>query len=215
MPSRSLKMTEFGAWPLLQMGLMAGLLHSLDADHVAAVAGLSSQKQVNKRWQLSSLHWAFGHGAAVITVALAVFMLGVAIPHQLSEWAEHLVAYALMLIGVLAGLSLMKEYRGRQQQKSKNHLAGKAAAVGLLHGCAGSAPLLALLPITTISSPVWGMVYVGVFCFGVAAAMLLLGSLLSIPTASDQQNVKKWSLIVRAALASLSFIIGVYLAFIV
>ena len=192
---------------LLQMGVLAGMVHSLDADHVAAVAGLSSQQRTSSGPRFS-LHWAMGHGTAVLLVAVAVFLLGMAIPYRMSALAEAAVAYTLIAIGAAAWFQLYCEYRGRKRVPP---VVNRAAAVGLLHGCAGSAPLLALLPATAMQSPAWGLAYVMLFCLGVVLAMLLLGKLLALSVVSmrRRRNLLIW---VRPLLASFTLLLGLYLA---
>jgi sulfite exporter TauE/SafE len=207
---------ENSVWILLQMGLAAGMLHSLDADHVAAVAGLSSGRSSGTRricdrwyWSPFSLHWAAGHGAAVMLVALGVFLLGMAIPYQMSALAEQAVAYTLIAIGLAAWFQLYGEFRGRYKPEVPSK---KAAVVGLLHGCAGSAPLLALLPATAMTSPTWGLVYVFLFCLGVVFAMLLLGQVLAWSVGSMQRYQNRVLYVVRPLLASFTLLLGCYLA---
>jgi sulfite exporter TauE/SafE len=50
--------------------------------------------------------------------------------------------------------------------------------VGVLHGTAGSAPLLVLLPLSQMSSPWVGLAYLLLFGVGVFFAMLLFGGAL-------------------------------------
>lgn len=213
---------ENNVWLLLQMGLAAGMLHSLDADHVAAVAGLSCGESSNgsrvtesrgvfsrRLWSPFSLHWAAGHGVAVIVVALAVLLLGMAIPYRMSALAEQAVAYTLIAIGLVAWFQLYCEFRGRHQADVPSN---KAAAVGLLHGCAGSAPLLALLPATAMESPAWGLAYVLLFCLGVVFAMLLLGQLLAWSVNSMHRYKHILLYVLRPLLATFALLLGCYLA---
>lgn len=194
---------------ILQMGLLAGMLHSLDADHMAAVAGISSSTQSSKHWPRFSLQWAAGHGAALLLVAILVFVLGMAIPFRFSALAEHAVAYTLIAIGAAAWFQLLCEYSGRPRRQ---YLANKAAWVGLLHGCAGSAPLLALLPASQSASPVWGLAYVLIFCLGVLLAMLALAKVIAFSVRNFHSRPRVMLFWLRPLLASVSLLLGVYLA---
>lgn len=54
-----------------------------------------------------------------------------------------------------------------------------AVFVGVLHGVAGSAPLLALIPLASLGQSPWlGMAYLALFGLGVLLAMILFGGLL-------------------------------------
>lgn len=202
-------MTDAALLPLLQMGLMAGMLHSLDADHVAAVSAMSGEK-TSSRWPWFSLHWAMGHGAAVMLVAVAVLLLGMAIPYEMSAIAERAVAFTLIALGLMAWFQLWREYRGHE---SRPFAARKAAAVGLLHGSAGSAPLLALLPATAMGSPMWGLGYVMLFCLGVVLAMLLLGKALASSLSTMHRSMRYIAVLLRPLFASFSLGLGIYLGF--
>lgn len=56
----------------------------------------------------------------------------------------------------------------------------RALYVGLMHGLAGSAALI-LLTLTTIASPVTGLIYVGLFGIGSIGGMALLSAVISVP----------------------------------
>jgi ABC-type nickel/cobalt efflux system permease component RcnA len=54
-----------------------------------------------------------------------------------------------------------------------------AMFVGVLHGTAGSAPLLALIPLASMGGSLWlGIGYLLLFCFGVLMSMLFFGGLM-------------------------------------
>lgn len=201
-------MTELGLWPLIQFGLVAGFLHSLDADHLAAVGGMASRQSNPKSWPVFSLRWAMGHGAAIILISAIVLLLGAAIPHQFSALAEGAVAYMLIAIGLLSWWQLIAEHRGSPRKKES----GKAAAfIGLIHGSAGSAPLLALLPAAATESFGFGMTYILLFCISVVLAMLGLGQLMKFSLLGVGQHLQLTSLLSRGLFASLSIIVGIYL----
>lgn len=84
--------------------------------------------------------------------------------------------------------------------------------VGLVHGLAGSAAI-ALLVLAGISDPGTALIYLVIFCAGVAAGMAILTTVIGLPflvsrTRSDRIN--RWLTIGSGAL-SLAF--GIYLAY--
>jgi ABC-type nickel/cobalt efflux system permease component RcnA len=83
--------------------------------------------------------------------------------------------------------------------------------IGVLHGTAGSAPLLALIPITQIASPWWGIAYLALFAIGVLLSMLLFGGLLSTAIRGAQQFSNKVITVFRITMASGSVAYGFYL----
>jgi nickel/cobalt exporter len=85
---------------ILLLGFSAGVIHAFDADHIAAVSGISSRDEGRHSFRFA-LHWGFGHGLAVIAVATFVLLAGAAIPTQFSAVAEAAVAWMLIAIGAM------------------------------------------------------------------------------------------------------------------
>lgn len=156
---------------VLFIGFAAGVVHAFDGDHLAAVSGMSGRD--NGRHSLRfAMHWGLGHGLAVIVVASCVLLAGASIPFQFSAVAEAFVAW--MLIGI-GGLSFYHLWRQHQHDDSKQGVKVSALWIGLIHGCAGSAPLLAILPAAGFASPSLGMAHVVLFNLGLIAAMAGVG----------------------------------------
>ena len=186
---------ELGSLLLLAFGL--GLVHALDADHIIAVSGLSCRKQQNS--VLYCARWALGHAGALLLIGVAVLFLGMAIPNTLSAYAEIAVGSVLIFIGIFVfwgvirqdvhlhfhshdGIAHHAHWHSHQHAEAKHsddaHQHNHAPLfVGLLHGVAGSAPLLALLPLTQMS-PWAGVSYLLLFGLGVFIAMLVFGGVL-------------------------------------
>lgn len=187
-------------WSLLFLAFGLGMLHALDADHIMAVSSLSCQKPDRKKSLVFCSRWALGHGAAVMAIGVAVIFLGVAIPEELSASAESLVGLVLIALGAYVlwdmlrkrahlhfhrhdGMHAHAHWHSHQQAQSEHqadpHKHSHAPVfVGLLHGTAGSAPLLALLPLSQMASPWIGLAYLLLFGTGVFISMLLFGGLL-------------------------------------
>lgn len=190
--------TEIGSLLLLALGL--GMLHALDADHIMAVTSLSCQKPDRKQSLMFCGRWALGHGAAILLVGVAVLFVGMAIPQQLSHYAESLVGVVLIALGAYVLWDIWKQrvhlhvhqHDGMVKHAHWHRRSGDSSAddstrhkhnhapvlVGVLHGTAGSAPLLALLPLSQMASPWIGLAYLLLFGAGVFFAMLLFGGAL-------------------------------------
>ncbi len=190
-----------GAWDslvgILGLAFGLGLVHALDADHIAAVSALASRGdgQAKHAWRFC-LRWALGHGGTLMLLGIAVLAIGIHLPPAINHYAEAAVGVLLL---VMAG-ALFNDIR-RQSLRLGFHThpglphhahwqrsthAGDghrhehgATLVGALHGAAGSAPLLALIPIATQQTPAWGLAYLLLFSLGVLASMLVFGGLLS------------------------------------
>ena len=169
-------MDNFTLTMFLGSGLAWGMIHAFDPDHVAAVAGVSagSNQPQHKLWHFA-LRWSLGHGMAIATIALAVCVFGMAIPEKFSHLAESSVSLLLILLGSLALYRLLVN----ENRKIFSHLPQRGAVfVGIVHGVAGSAPLLALIPLASVSHPLIAMLYVLLFSAGVLLAMTALGRLM-------------------------------------
>ena len=188
-----------GILPFLATALGLGIFHALDADHVAAVSNLTGTPSKPKKLWLLCSHWALGHGLTLLLVGTAVLLLGLAVPHQLSQFAEKLVGYILVILGILAlwdisSNSFRKHFlpekpieRLNPKKDTPSFLvfendksSPKALLIGMVHGLAGSTPLLVLIPIANQNSAWEGLGYLVVFSVGVLFSMVLFGWMLGI-----------------------------------
>lgn len=136
-------------------GLLAGLLHVYAGpDHLSAIAPLAAEERRNG-WRVGLL-WGLGHSGGVWTLTLLVLLLGELLPVQLlSSWSERLVGLVLIAIGAW-GLhrALRFPLMGAQDHGHRHDAAphsGGAAAIGLLHGLAGTSHLVSALPVLAVS----------------------------------------------------------------
>lgn len=207
---------EFAALTsFLLMGLALGMVHAFDPDHLAAVGGLSASDESGT--QVSSpfgsfrfaVHWSLGHGSALLLISLFVFLAGSAIPVSLSEMAERSVAFVLIAIGIFA---FWKLFFKKQSVKKQSRPVG-APLVGLLHGTAGSAPLLALIPVSQLAQPVVGVVYVLFFSAGVVISMMAISGVFAQSMRMLHRSAMPLQALIQGVMAAFSLLLGVYLAF--
>lgn len=186
---------------LLALGAGGGLLHALDADHILAVSTVAAGGDASRRRVLrTALNWALGHGLSLALVTLSVLGFGLAIPEALSSVAELLVGVVLLA----AGLSLLRagwrgevavslhRHRGLPAHvhlHGRDHIDAQGARglvdhrpvlIGIIHGIAGSAPLLALLPLVIQAQFMLAGLYILLFTLCVALAMCAFGGLLGV-----------------------------------
>jgi nickel/cobalt exporter len=192
-------MEEHSIIAILSLAFGLGMLHALDADHIMAVSGLASTRPGLRTSLKFCARWAIGHGLSLLLIGSAVLLLGMAIPTSLSAVAESLVGVVLIGIGVWVIWTLVYQrahlhfhrhddlprhahwhvHHHRQEHHRDPHRHDHSAVmVGILHGTAGSAPLLALIPLARIGSAWLGMAYLGLFSLGVLVAMVVFGGLL-------------------------------------
>jgi hypothetical protein len=172
--------------PLL-IGLGIGLIHAFDADHITTLGSLAVRDR--PRSALSyALRWACGHAVAIGTLgglAVGVGMLWIA---GVSRIAEIGVAMLLMALGANTLFSVRRRVApvGAADwpdadrlgaERSRRHVAG--LLMGLLHGGAGSAAVLAILPLAGYDSGLEAAGFLLSFSAGVAAGALIFAALFS------------------------------------
>ncbi len=181
---------------MIGAGFMLGLVHALDADHVMAVSALSHRKKNNLFTTLRyCLKWALGHGAMLMLIGILFFGLGFELPQNVLNLAEGAVGVLLIVIGLFCLIRIQKQklqlhvhqhgdvthaHWFSQEQSVKGHDSHAPMMVGMLHGLAGSAPALALVPLMSQASSGTGQFglavgYLIVFSLGVLLAMALFG----------------------------------------
>ena len=221
--------------PALGLGFLLGLTHALDADHVAAVGTLVSETAGLRRSSLMGASWGVGHSASLLAAGLLVLGLRFTIPPRFSAAAEFAVGLMLVGLGARAIWSVLRKRRlhwHAHEDGGVRHLYVHAHApadraghdhvhpfrlqrrpflIGCLHGLAGSGPLT-LLVLGTLSSPLAGLAYLGLFSLGSIAGMSLLSSLLSVPMAYAVQRGAAFGGQVRMVAGAVSLVLGLALA---
>jgi len=219
----------------LGLGFLLGLTHALDGDHVAAVGTLVSEAAGFRRSSLLGASWGVGHSASLLVAGLLVLGLRFTLPPRLSTAAEFAVGLMLVGLGARAIWKVLREKRlhwhvhehsglrhlhvhahaippGSSRDHAHSfHLQRRPFLVGCLHGLAGSGPLT-LLVLSTLSSPLAGLAYLGLFSLGSIAGMSLLSGLLSFPVAYARERGAKFGGQVRLAAGAISLVLGLALA---
>jgi cytochrome c biogenesis protein CcdA len=168
-----------------------GLLHAFDADHMATLGGLAvGNRSLTPRGY--ALRWALGHAAALGAIALAVLGLGATGLVEWTSYAEFLVCLALLLIGGNALRAVWQRRTTTAPSFPSAHSHGDGGLhvhfsapfhaharsgrtglfLGVLHGGAGSAAVLALLPLAHFQNGIESAIYLVFFSLGVAAGAL-------------------------------------------
>jgi len=215
---------------LLGLGLVLGLRHALDPDHIAAVSTIVSESRSVRRSSLIGTFWGLGHTMSLLIAGVLVIALKVQISDRVALWMEFAVALMLILLGLKAMLKPLRGWRIHVHQHthgggSHSHLhlhrpseehahqhrhllrsGARPFLVGMVHGMAGSAALM-ILVLATIPSALAGLIYIAVFGLGSVGGMLIMSSLISLPFIFTRQRFKVLSegLQVAVGLFSLSF----------
>jgi hypothetical protein len=165
-------MMSLGLLSVLVAGLLMGILHAFDPDHVMTMSSLGSRPDARGATARYALSWGVGHGGILMIAALALLLFEVPMPEALPQGAERFVGVILIAAG---GSLVLALWRGRADDPPAPGLRSKAPLlIGMVHGTAGSAAVFALLPVGLLS-PVQGVIYVLVFSLGVLVGMIGFG----------------------------------------
>lgn len=179
---------------LMGTALTLGVLHSLEPDHVAAVSSFVARRPTRRAALGYGLRWALGHGGVVLLAGSAILLLRLNVAEDAGAWLEKVVGASLVLLGgwVLATARTLHAHQhvhddgtvhthlhahplpasapGEPHPRAHRHRHA-ATAFGALHGLAGTAPVVALIPITSVETAGAGVAYLVAFGIGTAVAM--------------------------------------------
>jgi ABC-type nickel/cobalt efflux system permease component RcnA len=172
------------------LGLLVGLRHAFEPDHLTAVSTLVTEAGGARRGLVLGAIWGVGHTISLLVVGVVLLAIGAVLPAHVAALFECGVSAMLIALGIRAIVRAAREGRagpitrhshGRVEHVHAGprhvHVAGRTFAwrplvVGLVHGLAGSGALTALvfaeLPTTAIR-----IAYIVVFGLGSVAGMAI------------------------------------------
>jgi hypothetical protein len=181
-------MTAVSVDSVVTLGFVLGLRHATEADHLAAISTIVTER----RSLLSSLVvgglWGCGHTLALLIAGIAILLLR----YQMSDRMAHALELCVGIMLVLLGANVLRTLVHRGESPSHDHtiaashshseawLVARPLLVGMVHGLAGSAPLL-LLTLTALPSPWAAFAYIAVFGFGSIMGMTIMSVLVGVP----------------------------------
>jgi len=198
---------------VLALGLLLGVRHAFDADHLAAMSTLVSQRQGLLGSSLLGALWGVGHTLSLLVAGVVVMALHVQIGPQLALALEFGVAAMLIGLGANAIRGLHRGTRVHvHRHGGRTHLHhARPLAVGIVHGLAGSSALMLLVP-STIPAPLGGLAYMAIFGLGSIAGMLVVSALLSLPIHLTAVRFRRINLAVRGLAGVFSVACGLVMA---
>lgn len=177
---------------LCVLGLVQGMRHAFEPDHLAAVTALASDNDKSAWRTLGfAVLWGAGHASMLFLVGGVLYWQRAAMPEWLGTLLELVVALMLVLLGVRALLRAARLGSAAHQPGHAHdatphvHLGGRSFAllpfgVGLIHGLAGSGALAALV-LATEPQLGTGIAVLAVYSLGTVLGMALLAGLLGAP----------------------------------
>ena len=215
------------------IGLLLGLRHAFEPDHLAAVSTLATRPSP-RLWSAARLGlvWGLGHTATVGIVVLFIIVLGIQVPARFWPAAELLVAALLVVLGAV----VMSRYiRGRWHMHAHTHPSGphlhlhshshatghehahgtvdarRSLGFGIAHGLAGSGAIAALL-VAAAPDTASRIAYFAAFGIGTILGMLGVSLTLSLVVRAASSKSERWATALHVGAAALSVVAGIVLA---
>ncbi|MEM8507273.1 MAG: sulfite exporter TauE/SafE family protein [Bacteroidota bacterium] len=229
-------MIEF---PLIA-GLLGAILHVISGpDHLAAITPLAIETR-KKVWRIG-LFWGFGHLIGMLAIGLLFLTFKALIPlAAISRHSEQLVGIVLIGVGAWALFRIFhkpKKHRHphihggdapyihvhdhkhgsnplehqHTHRKSLKQSSWTSFSIGVLHGLAGVAHFLLLLPVLGFDNQAQGVFYILGFALGTLTAMAIYAYILGkITQLSNQSKHLNLSQSIRIIGGLFAIAVGVY-----
>ena len=230
-----------GALGVLGLGLVYGLKHATEVDHIVAVSTIVSEHRKLSHAAWVGGLWGAGHTISLAVVGSFVLAMRIVIPERLAGFLELAVALMIIFLGVTAtakafgkrGDFHLHEHthdnvphvhvhfhepgtRHAGPVKSHSHairqVGFKPVMVGAVHGLAGSAALT-LLVLTQIHSMTLGLLYLGMFGLGSMVGMLLMSGVVGLPFVLSARRLTSVHYNLQMAAGALSVCFGLWYAY--
>jgi len=221
----------------LALGFLIGMQHALEADHLAAVGAMAANGRSSKRGlALRGAVWGLGHTITLFAICSAAIVLGMSLSDRAAAGLEFAVGVMLVLLGVDVIRRMYKKrvhFHAHTHDSDRPHLHAhshegatdthasdphrhrhpsgfplRALFVGLIHGAAGSAGLIALAVAAT-QDPWVAVGYVTVFGMGSILGMAALSFVAAWPLGAIERNAKLVHRFLSVGAAALAITLGI------
>ena len=182
------------------IGFLLGLQHAVEADHLAAVSTIVSEKK--SLWSASIVGglWGLGHTLSLLLAGGLVIFFKLQISETTEARLEAIVGIMLVILGINALRKLrsakkihihahehgerkhshLHTHSGESESDSHHSFSPRSVIIGMVHGLAGSAALM-LLIVPTIPSSTLAISYILVFGIGSIGGMMVMSFVLGLP----------------------------------
>lgn len=213
---------------LLLLGLVYGLKHALDTDHLVAVASMVSERFTPRAAARIGTEWGMGHTLSLLLAGGAILLFRPRLPEALTLGLELVVGIMIVALGARllwrvlckgerlhagthshGGVTHSHPWLAPPEERSSHRLrAGRRPFfVGMVHGLAGSASL-ALLVVAGIPSVSTGLLYLGVFGLGSMLGMAIMSTAIALPLALAARRVRSFERRIQIAAGAVGIAFG-------
>ena len=93
---------------ILLLGLLLGVRHAFDADHLVAVTTIVSAYRNPLRAIWIGVSWGLGHTTTLFLMGVLILFVGITLPEQMAHLFEFLVGVVLVVLGLQVFWSLRR-----------------------------------------------------------------------------------------------------------
>ncbi|HEX8367739.1 MAG TPA: hypothetical protein VF604_04155 [Pyrinomonadaceae bacterium] len=222
---------------ILFLGFILGLKHAVEADHLAAVSTIVTERKSLLSSALVGGVWGLGHTISLLVVGVFVLLLDFRISERIENILELFVGGMLIFLGLNVMRKIVRggtlhlhthEHGGRAHAHPHLHdentdsdephahhglsLSPRPLVIGLVHGLAGSAALM-LLVLPTIESRGIGLLYIIIFGVGSIAGMMLMSFLVSLPLQLTALHFNRANALLRCLAGLFSIGFGLWIVY--
>lgn len=220
------------ALALMVLGFFLGMRHATDPDHVIAVTTIVAREKTTSSATAIGAAWGLGHTLTILVVGGGIILFGWVIPPRIGLSMEFSVGVMLIVLGIMNLTGLVHTHAHSHDPEKHPHEPGQTQlswldrhlsridlyqlvrplVVGVVHGLAGSAAV-ALLVLTTIRNPRWGVWYLLVFGLGTIVGMTLMTAAITLPFSRSDNRFARLGGGLRVASGVISLAFGLFVAY--
>ena len=174
---------EMSSIGVIMIGILIGVGHVFEIDHVIAVTNLVNQKENIQPWKIG-LSWGIGHSITTAVIGMLFIIFDIKVSENFSNIGEVAVGITLIYLG-LKGIVFDErinnhihkygsEYGHLNPMQKKEDWSPKSLMIGIIHGVAGTGFLIILL-VATSNDVVGGSLIIISFCGTIIILMSIIG----------------------------------------
>lgn len=217
---------------LLALGLLLGLKHALEADHVSTVATLAERSSSTRQTAGVAAAWGLGHATTLVVLGTALVALGATLPPAVARALEVAVGLILLALGADVLRRLVRgrihvhvhEHGGARHLHAHAHsragddvhehahpapLWRRSLLIGGVHGLAGSAAVT-VLALPSGSAP-RALLSLLAFGCGSVAGMVALSLVVAVPFRVSLRQRGWLAVAVQGSLAAIDLGLGAWI----
>ncbi len=226
---------------VLGMGLLIGMHHALEADHVAAVSSVVSRRKGLRSISWHGAVWGIGHTLTLLIVAGGCILLKTRLDEKIAERLEFGVGVMLVGLGAHVLWRLWKDRihfgthshadgtqhlhaHSHQHDAHVNHrhsshdhehperMPWRTLLIGTMHGMAGSAALV-VLAASSIEDPMAGLGYILLFGLGSVVGMAALSAVIAVPLTWTANSLTVANRVLQGSIGAFTVMIGLHVIY--